>query len=156
MRLDRLSVAAAVVAAAAPCVWLAGCVDAQDTIESSVQQRTDAGGTPPGGGGTPENENPQPQPEGPTSSCGPSVLYNRTIDASRYKFGCPEIEVSDAAAPVGHHPAEHRPAVIIVVIDLPSLGGVSRDAGYYTTLLQCAPNGVGRGARCSRRLVCWR
>lgn len=107
MRPGRLLVGAVAV----PCVWRAACVGAQDTFGGTVQQRTDAAAaaadvTPRVGGETHGNDNPLPR-AGSTSSCGPSALYNRTIDASRYKFGCPEIEVSDSAVP-----AELRPSVL--------------------------------------------
>lgn len=107
MRLGHLSVAAAT----APCVWLAACASAQDTAGNAAhqQQHTDADVTPGGGEGDEGRGNAklillEVALSAEDSSCGPSVLYNRTIDPSQYTFGCPEIEVSRVLVPKGALP----------------------------------------------------
>lgn len=115
MRLGSLSAAAAVA-----CLWLAGRVGAEGAVGSTADQPRTAGDedvVPP----RQEGETPRVSlPAGSDSSCGPSGLYNRTIDPSRYRFGCPEIEVSHEAMPT-----EHRSCVchsgVVAILDL---GGV--------------------------------
>lgn len=101
MRLGALSATAA--AAAAPCVWLAAYTNAQDAAGSMAQ---------PGAGAsdvTPREEGDGGGYAGSDASCGPSVLYNRTMDPSRYRFGCPEIALSNAVVVV---PTEDGPAEV--------------------------------------------